>query len=96
MPSKHADPSLGVRAPAELRAKALAALGDRGKELQAFITACLTAVTENPEQVLADLDKYWPPRKEKGRAAPEPEPAPTTPAGRAARPAPKPSQKGKQ
>jgi hypothetical protein len=67
MASQHADPTLGVRAPAELRDAATATLTARDMQMQAFVVACLTAVTANPDQMLKALAKYWPEPKPRGR-----------------------------
>lgn len=63
----HAEVVLGVRATRAHREAARAALGEEGWELQAFITACLLAVADNPAETLRLLAPYRPPDKPKGR-----------------------------
>jgi len=38
-----------------------------GHSLESFLRACLRAVREEPEKVLALLGPYWPPEKPRGR-----------------------------
>jgi hypothetical protein len=65
MSSQHRDPALTVRPPADLKAAAQEAL--RGREMQAFVVACLTALTADPDGFLARLEDHWPARKPLGR-----------------------------
>lgn len=67
MVSRHREPGLTVRPPADLKARASTALSDRGKEMQAFITACLRALDADPDGFLAVLTEHWPAPKPRGR-----------------------------
>lgn len=67
MSSRHADPALTVRPPAELTAKAKQLLGSRSRQMRGFITACLAALNANPDAFLAQLAEYWPAEKPRGR-----------------------------
>lgn len=79
MSSQHRDPGMTIRPPAELKAAAQTALGDR--EMRAFVVACLAALVADPDRFLAGLDAYWPEKKVRGRprkAASDPSPADDT------------------
>ncbi|MFI8932550.1 hypothetical protein ACIG3E_33420 [Streptomyces sp. NPDC053474] len=65
MSSQHREPAMTVRPPAHLKAAAQAALG--GREMTAFVVACLTALVANPADFLAQLDQHWPKEKPRGR-----------------------------
>lgn len=67
MPSQHANPALTVRPPADVKAAAQTELDDRGKEMQAFVTACLAAVANEPDKMLSVVEKYWPAPRPRGR-----------------------------
>jgi hypothetical protein len=60
MPSKHRDPALTVRPPKDLKDDAQAVLSGRRLEMRAFVVACLTALTKDPERFLAALKPHWP------------------------------------
>ncbi|WP_018588935.1 hypothetical protein [Salinispora arenicola] len=67
MGSQHADPALTVRPPKEIQSAAKAVLDARGREMRAFVTACLAAVAAEPDEVLAMLASHWPAPKPRGR-----------------------------
>lgn len=67
MVSRHANPGLTVRPPAEVKSAAQAVLDRRGREMQAFVTACLIAVAAEPDKLLALLAPYWPDPRPRGR-----------------------------
>ncbi|WP_070017058.1 hypothetical protein [Streptomyces nanshensis] len=77
--SQHKDPQLNVRPPAELKAQAVAALGERDREVRAFIVACLAALVADPDRFLAQLSGHWPEKKPYGK--PRRSPAQETPEG---------------
>ncbi|MFI5591203.1 hypothetical protein ACIA5G_39555 [Amycolatopsis sp. NPDC051758] len=63
MPSKHGEPALTVRAPVGLKRDATMELSGRGLEMRAFVVACLTVLTKDPEQFLEVLKPHWPEKK---------------------------------
>lgn len=65
--SQHSNPALTVRPERPVKAGATAVLSDRGLEMEAFITACLVALADDPDRFLAALRPYWPPVKPRGR-----------------------------
>jgi predicted GIY-YIG superfamily endonuclease len=65
--SRHANPGLTTRPPQGVQTVAKAALAERGREMEAFITACLTAFNANPDRFLADLARHWPEPRPRGR-----------------------------
>jgi hypothetical protein len=65
--SQHAERALTVRPPVELRNAAQRVLTERDREMQAFVVACLAALTADPDPFLAQLAVYWPPPKPRGR-----------------------------
>lgn len=65
--SKHTDPAMTVRVPDGLKDAARQALTDRGRELRAFVVACLTALRDDPDRLLTYLRPYWPDPKPRGR-----------------------------
>lgn len=65
--SQHRDEPLNVRPPNEDRKAAHAALGERGKDMTGFITACLRALVRDPDRLLALLAPHWPAPKARGR-----------------------------
>jgi hypothetical protein len=65
--SRHADPALTVRPPAQVKADAQTVLRERGLEMRAFVTACLAALAADPDQTLKQLTPHWPEDKPKGR-----------------------------
>jgi hypothetical protein len=64
---RHANPSIAVRPPVEVRDAALDTLALHDRRLQDFVTAALTAVADDPGRVLELLGKYWPPPAKVGR-----------------------------
>lgn len=58
-----------VRVPAGLKDQAKKVLADDDRELGAFVTACLTALTseKGQERLLVELVDYWPAKKPRGR-----------------------------
>lgn len=67
MASQHTNPPLNVRPDAALKADAKKKLEDRNRDLTAFVVACLTAVTKDPDGFLEILAPHWPPPKAQGR-----------------------------
>jgi hypothetical protein len=67
MGSQHADPALTVRPPAEVKDRADAVLKERGLEMRGFVVACLAALADDPDALLAHLGKHWPAEKPRGR-----------------------------
>lgn len=50
---------------------AMAVLSGEGREMDAFIRACLRMLRDNPTTLLEQLAPYWPPPKQRGRPAKE-------------------------
>jgi hypothetical protein len=67
MSSQHAGVSLTVRPDRQVKEGADAALAARGREMQAFVVACLVALAADPDGFLAALAPYWPAPKLLGR-----------------------------
>lgn len=67
MSNRHKDRALTFRPPEEVRAPAQDALTERGREIGAFLTACLDALAANPDGFLAQLAPHWPDPKPRGR-----------------------------
>lgn len=64
---RHKNPGMTVRPPAEAKTAAQAVLDEHGLQLKAFVTACLLALTDKPEEMLQLLMRYWPPQEPVGR-----------------------------
>ncbi|MFI9040897.1 hypothetical protein [Streptomyces sp. NPDC053726] len=67
MPSQHRNPPLSVRPDPDLKAQAATALGDRDREMQSFVVACLRALVDNPDGFLGQLAEHWPQEAPRGR-----------------------------
>ncbi len=67
MSNEHRDPALTVRPPAEVLAAARVVLDERQLEIRGFVSACLSALAEDPAGFLARLEGRWPPVKPRGR-----------------------------
>lgn len=65
MSSQHRNPPLTIRPPADLKAQATKALGER--QMQAFLVACLNALVDNPDSFLGSLTAHWPQEAARGR-----------------------------
>jgi hypothetical protein len=74
--SSHADPQLNVRPPADLKAKAHAALVQRRRGLRGFVVACLSALVADPDGFLEGLAAHWPAEKPRGNPRHSPAPPP--------------------
>lgn len=67
MSNRHRDRALTVRPAEDIRAPAQAALAVRGREIGAFVAACLAALAADPDRFLAHLAPHWPAPRPKGR-----------------------------
>lgn len=67
MATRHRNPPLNVRPDGALKAAAQAELERRDREMTAFVTACLTAVSADPDGFLSVLEPYWPAPTPMGR-----------------------------
>jgi hypothetical protein len=65
--AKHLGALVFIRPPREVKAAAKGALDERDVEMTAFLTACLIAVANEPDRLLALLQRHWPAPKPKGR-----------------------------
>ena len=65
MPSQHAEPAHTIRADADLWSASQQALN--GREMRAFVVACLTALTIDGAALLAVVEPHWPDPKPRGR-----------------------------
>ncbi|MEU0896830.1 hypothetical protein [Streptomyces massasporeus] len=64
---RHRDPGLTVRPATTLKQQATQALGDRDREMQGFVVACLNALVADPDGFLEQLKEHWPSEKPRGR-----------------------------
>ena len=65
MPSQHRHPAKTFRPDPDEYAQLKADLGDR--TVDGFIVASMRSLREQPEALLALLERHWPPEKPKGR-----------------------------
>ena len=72
-------PGLTVRPPGALKDQAKELLTKRGRGIQAFVVACLSALLADPDRVLALLEPHWPPPRLRGRPRKPPENVPDSP-----------------
>ncbi|MFJ3310268.1 hypothetical protein ACIPSA_46210 [Streptomyces sp. NPDC086549] len=86
MSSQHRDPPLTVRPPATLKADAQKELTNRGREMKAFIVACLNALVADPDGFLNLLNEHWPAETPRGRPRKTAEPEPSAHSQRSAPP----------
>jgi hypothetical protein len=80
MPSQHAHPARTFRPEHAEYADAQADLAARGKEMDAFLRACLRWVHGDPDRSLAALALVWPGPRPGGRPPKRQPPAQTLPA----------------
>jgi hypothetical protein len=73
MPSQHAHPARTFRPEPGEYADAQADLAARGKEMDAFLRACLLWLHRDPDRSLAALAEAWPGPRPRGRP-PRPQP----------------------
>jgi hypothetical protein len=81
MPSQHRHPARTFRPEPGEYADAQADLTARGKEMDAFLRACLRWLHRDPDQSLAALAQVWPGPRRRGRPPRPQPPSQASPAG---------------
>jgi hypothetical protein len=80
MPSQHAHPARTFRPEPGEYADAQADLAARGKEMDAFLRACLPWLHHDPDRSLAELTQAWSGPRPRGRPPKQPPPPQGVPA----------------